>query len=127
MTGAGGTAVQLHESKAPAGSRHPNPCFWHGPYLDRLLSRTACLGKPEAVEPGRGQVDLGAIVVWFVAVIFTRRGKAGCLHSQTAVECHSQGEQTLVPRKLDNRGTQAEDNEPRPSDLDLSTARQYQN
>lgn len=48
-----GTAVQLHESKTPAGSHHPNPCFWHGPYLDRLLSPTACLGKPEAVEPGQ--------------------------------------------------------------------------
>lgn len=48
-----GTAVQRHESQTTAGSRHPKPWFWHGPYLDRLLSPAACLGKPEAVELGQ--------------------------------------------------------------------------
>jgi hypothetical protein len=47
------TAVQPRESSTPAGSSHPNPRFWHGTYLDGVLSPTACPGKREAVEPGQ--------------------------------------------------------------------------
>lgn len=65
MTGAGGTAVQLDKSKTPAGSRHPNPCFWHGTYLDRLLSPTACLRKPEAAEPGQRTGGFWVIVDFY--------------------------------------------------------------
>lgn len=60
-----GTAVQLDKSKTPAGSRHPNPCFWHGTYLDRLLSPTACPRKPEAAEPGQRTGGFWVIVDFY--------------------------------------------------------------
>lgn len=100
MTGAGGTAVQLDKSKTPAGSRHPNPCFWHGTFLDRLLSSMACPGKPEAAELGQRTGGFRAIRVWLAAVIFTRRGNIGHPYTQTTVDCHSQGEQALALRRL---------------------------
>lgn len=103
-------------AQTPAGSRHPHPCFWHGTYLDRLLSPTACLGEPEAVEPGQRTGGIGGNCGMVCGLDFyqKRQGRVSAtLKAQRGV-AHTES-RLWSPECWHSRGTQAGS---RPSDLD---------
>lgn len=103
-------------AKTPAGSRHPHPCFWHGTYLDRLLSPTACLGEPEAVEPGQRTGGIGGNCGMVCGLDFyqKRQGRVSATLKPQRGVAHTESK-LWSPECWHNRGTQAES---RPSDLD---------